>query len=492
MGSVLGLCVWLRRLSRWRAQVLYALYCVSCAHLLSQLDTHMYPLSTTQVLVFYRLPILCTVMAWLWAGNILFCSRWGVSVHALFRMRSAAAAGHHHDRDGDAAAALTVVHIAVVFTAATAAALALRVWGTELVDGTPRPYYQAALHPFGVHALLLGLLFCPMRVLCPDGRWAVCRALIRTVTAPAREVTFADIIFADCLTSMARGLSALEVVFCLSAAPQTEPTYGSHVMTLSPHCSKANVFPLVLEFVAELLSAPSGPGLLAGMMAAPYWWRLQQCLRRYGQTADAFPHLANALKYCTAFPLIIVDRFGPSMIAQGMSPAVQQRLWFSCALLNFCAVNMWDVTMDWGLAPEVGVSVTIATAIGLHLGHGSSGLGLYWGASGGILAGALIAAWTSNKVCRCSGGRARAETELARSSDYLRDKTAFPPWFYFACLGANLICRMQWVMRLLSLPAWFPQPAVIALALELSEICRRHAWINIRLDWEKICVEDGD
>ena len=29
MGSVLGLCVWLRRLSRWRAQVLYALYCVS-------------------------------------------------------------------------------------------------------------------------------------------------------------------------------------------------------------------------------------------------------------------------------------------------------------------------------------------------------------------------------------------------------------------------------------------------------------------------------
>eukprot|EP01045_Picozoa_sp_COSAG04_P060557 COSAG04_NODE_30624_length_261_cov_0.962963_1_plen_41_part_01 len=41
MGSVLGLCVWLRRLSRWRAQVLYALYCVSCAHLLSQLDTHM-------------------------------------------------------------------------------------------------------------------------------------------------------------------------------------------------------------------------------------------------------------------------------------------------------------------------------------------------------------------------------------------------------------------------------------------------------------------
>ena len=249
MGSpaVLGLCVWLRRLSRWRAQVLYALYCVSCAHLLSQLDTHMYPLSTTQVLVFYRLPILCTVMAWLWAGNILFCSRWGVSVHALFRMRSAAAAGHHHDRDGDAAAARTVVHIAIVFTAATAAALALRVWGTELVDGTPRPYYQAALHPFGVHALLLGLLFCPMRVLCPDGRWAVCRALIRTVTAPAREVTFADIIFADCLTSMARGLSALEVVFCLSAAPQTEPTYGSHVMSLSPHCSKANVFPLVLE-----------------------------------------------------------------------------------------------------------------------------------------------------------------------------------------------------------------------------------------------------
>lgn len=37
----------------------------------------------------------------------------------------------------------------------------------------------------------------------------------------------------------------------------------------------------------------------------PAWFRFAQCLRRYRDTKEAFPHLANAAKYSTTFFVIL-------------------------------------------------------------------------------------------------------------------------------------------------------------------------------------------
>lgn len=37
----------------------------------------------------------------------------------------------------------------------------------------------------------------------------------------------------------------------------------------------------------------------------PCWFRFAQCLRRYRDTKEAFPHLANAAKYSTTFFVLI-------------------------------------------------------------------------------------------------------------------------------------------------------------------------------------------
>lgn len=37
----------------------------------------------------------------------------------------------------------------------------------------------------------------------------------------------------------------------------------------------------------------------------PAWFRFAQCLRRYRDTKEANPHLANALKYSTSFLVVI-------------------------------------------------------------------------------------------------------------------------------------------------------------------------------------------
>lgn len=36
----------------------------------------------------------------------------------------------------------------------------------------------------------------------------------------------------------------------------------------------------------------------------PAWFRFMQCLRRYRDSREAFPHLANAAKYATTFFVI--------------------------------------------------------------------------------------------------------------------------------------------------------------------------------------------
>lgn len=57
---------------------------------------------------------------------------------------------------------------------------------------------------------------------------------------------------------------------------------------------------------AEVESCVEGSYLIRPMVAMlPAWFRLAQCIRRYRDTKEAFPHLANALKYSTSFFVVI-------------------------------------------------------------------------------------------------------------------------------------------------------------------------------------------
>lgn len=41
------------------------------------------------------------------------------------------------------------------------------------------------------------------------------------------------------------------------------------------------------------------------VVCLPAWFRLAQCLRRYRDTKETFPHLLNAIKYATSFFVVI-------------------------------------------------------------------------------------------------------------------------------------------------------------------------------------------
>lgn len=101
----------------------------------------------------------------------------------------------------------------------------------------------------------------------------------------------------------------------------------------------------------------------------PAWWRFAQCLRRYYNTKQAFPHLVNAGKYSTSFVVVILSTI--ATVLHGMtietkffklfffvadkeldtqSPQyyVFFVLWLISGVVNSCYTFAWDIKMDWG------------------------------------------------------------------------------------------------------------------------------------------------
>lgn len=89
----------------------------------------------------------------------------------------------------------------------------------------------------------------------------------------------------------------------------------------------------------------SNQSRLMGFLATlPSIWRLLQCLRRYMDTGDWFPHLANSLKYSmsavyyTTLSVYRIDRRSET-----------KAVFIVFASINSVYTAIWDIVMDWSL-----------------------------------------------------------------------------------------------------------------------------------------------
>ena len=63
-------------------------------------------------------------------------------------------------------------------------------------------------------------------------------------------------------------------------------------------------FIFVSCFNADLYCVSKTNTIRAIVACLPAWWRFAQCLRRYRDTREMFPHLVNAFKYSTTFYVV--------------------------------------------------------------------------------------------------------------------------------------------------------------------------------------------
>ena len=166
------------------------------------------------------------------------------------------------------------------------------------------------------YLFILAILFIiPIQRFSPAGRSRFIQTLKRVSIggiAEAQDGKFGDILLADVLTSYAKVLGNLFVSLCMffsSGISSTgKPDRG---------CGGAFIVPLVISI----------PSLI----------RLRQCLIEYGRVRrNPSPssgwggqHLANALKYSSAFPVIILSAMQRGYDPQifGMSEAGLFHLW---------------------------------------------------------------------------------------------------------------------------------------------------------------------
>lgn len=185
--------------------------------------------------------------------------------------------------------------------------------------------------------LVLAVLFAvPLRRLSVShtGRSRLLRTLRRVAVggiAEAKDGKFGDILLADVLTSYAKVLADLFVCLCMFIFTWD----GSATARPDRGCGGAVLVPLI--------------------MAVPSAIRLRQCLIEFTRVRSApyrestgwgGQHLANAAKYSTAFPVIIL---GAVLREQKDGSPGLYRAWVAACLLNSLYSFYWDVAKDWDL-----------------------------------------------------------------------------------------------------------------------------------------------
>lgn len=264
---------------------------------------------------------------WGWGFNLHFLHVRRIDVPALIRYpgRSSPTQLSHHHSTYRLASFLSLVSAASVLT----------FWLFTRRD--PRRVVDYDWLPMTNLVVLAFLVVLPLRRLSVShsGRSRLLRTLRRISVgglAETKDGKFGDILLADALTSYAKVLADLFVCFCMffsrgrSATARPDRGCGGDVLV-----------PLI--------------------MALPSAIRLRQCLIEYVRVRRApfreatgwgGQHLANAAKYSTTFPVVVLGAMLRNYKEDVPSPGLY-RAWVAACLINSLYTFYWDVAKDWDL-----------------------------------------------------------------------------------------------------------------------------------------------
>ncbi|PLB54246.1 putative small molecule transporter [Aspergillus steynii IBT 23096] len=358
-----------------------------------------------------RVAVILVAGFWGWGVNLHYLLKTNIDVPALIRYpaRHSSHLRPHHSSTYHLATLLTIplVLSLLIFWAATHGSKER----VESLDYIPQSYLF----------IFIIIIALPYNRLARSGRHRLLVTLRRISVgglAEAQDGKFGDILLADALTSYAKVLGDFVVTFCMF--------FGSDVSSTSKpnrKCGNDYLTPLII--------------------AVPSIIRLRQCLieyirvRRGGPKREntGFQHLANALKYATAFPVIVLSaklrNYNP-LEMYGYSEMSLSRLLYFCTFVNSAYSFYWDVTKDWDL--------TLLTPSRLDPEH-PYGL---------------------------------------RRHRYFADRQ------YYAAILVDLGIRFAWLSRFVPGFLWLTETEGGLFTLMFLEVARRWMWIFLRVEAEWI------
>lgn len=261
---------------------------------------------------------------------------------------------------------------------------------------------------------------------------------------------FGDILLADVLTSYSKVLGDLFIALCMMLTRQHSTARPNRA------CGGAYIVPFLISL--------------------PFLIRLRQCLIEYVRVRNGLAngeldvrqsgwggqHLANALKYSTAFPVTILSalqRAGSNK--WGISQTSLFRLWLFAVFANSFYSFYWDVAKDWDLTLFDSIAESIQRKMG-----GPRPKGYLNGSTNGH---------SSSQALLPGDGYPYG---------LRRHRYIHAPSVYYVVVGVDLMLRCTWSLKLSPHLDHLNDLEGGIFVMQLLEVFRRWVWIFLRVETE--------
>jgi len=166
----------------------------------------------------------------------------------------------------------------------------------------------------------------PTRTFQHDARFWSLKVIFRIFMAPFFYVGFADFWLADQMNSLVQSMKDFEFFCCFYI---TRLMSGDWTNIDDGECAASS------WWVVALVSA------------MPAWFRFAQCIRRYRDTREAFPHLLNAGKYSSSLFAVLFNTLNANYQSEDGRHWLFY-IWFITSFVSSIYGYIWDIKMDWG------------------------------------------------------------------------------------------------------------------------------------------------
>lgn len=173
--------------------------------------------------------------------------------------------------------------------------------------------------------ICLLIFLWPGAQLYPSSRKWLQIALWRIICSGFYPVEFRDFSSADVFCSLTYSMGNISFFFCLYAG-DWKHLLGGGAASSQSRCGS------------------SSSHLMGFFAALPSIWRFLQCGRRFMDSGDAFPHLANMVKY-----LVGVAYYTLLSLWRIQRSQTFRVLFITVASINSIYCSAWDIIMDWSL-----------------------------------------------------------------------------------------------------------------------------------------------
>lgn len=266
------------------------------------------------VLPVYRATGFLLLAYWMWGMNVYFWKKYRINYLFLFELHPRTSDTHRQIFSN--ATTLSIVYLANFLLY------------FKMERGDFPAWFPAGVWPAGMFILIVLVMIPWPGCGTPIKQWPI--AFGEVLLAPTRPVKFLHVFIGDVLTSLVKpGIDIAYSLCFLFTGLFLDKTLSDN--------DAGNV--CLNSFALTRVLTPI-------ISALPLWLRMLQCLRRYHDTHERFPHMVNAGKYATASSVVLVGVFHASMAKAG---GVEQAAWVITLSGSTLYSYFWDVLMDWDL-----------------------------------------------------------------------------------------------------------------------------------------------